>query len=165
MIADLFNSDTLSVAHSLLGKKLSTKQCSGYIYEVEAYIGEDDPACHACCGQTTRNKPMYKQAGTVYVYLIYGMYNCLNIVTEEAGYPAAVLIRGIITPEGQKIDGPGKVCRYLGIERSCSGLLLGDKSNIYLEGGLPVLSVITTPRIGIKQGLDKDWRLVAELEI
>ncbi len=63
------------------------------IVEVEAYIGEDDPACHAACGKTERNSIMYGPPGFAYVYLIYGIYHCLNIVTEEEGFPAAVLIR------------------------------------------------------------------------
>jgi len=86
---------TLQVAEDLIGKILVYKDMSGRITETEAYIGEDDLACHASRGRTPRTEIMYGQSGHAYIYLIYGMYHCLNIVTEKAGSPAAVLIRGI----------------------------------------------------------------------
>lgn len=91
--------DTHAVAKELLGKVvvrvIRGKKISGRITEVEAYVGEDDVACHAARGRTPRTDIMYGEAGYAYVYLIYGMYHCLNIVTEQKNFPAAVLIRAM----------------------------------------------------------------------
>lgn len=121
---------------------------SGRIYEVESYIGESDQACHAAKGRTKRTEVMFGEAGYAYVYLVYGMYCCLNVVTERDGFPAAVLIRGVIMQPTQSIsvskrgtpsplplsssdpgfnnngqgeiilDGPGKICREMHITRA-----------------------------------------------
>ena len=90
-----FNHPTLTVAQELLGKVLVIGKTSGRINEVEAYIGQNDPACHACRGKTERNKVMFGSAGHLYVYFTYGMYHCANIVTEKKEFPAAVLVRSI----------------------------------------------------------------------
>ena len=94
-----YQRDTHIVARELLGKVLVRrwrgKFLTGRICEVESYVGEDDKACHAAKGKTKRNEVMFGQAGLAYVYLIYGMHHCFNIVTEEKGFPAAVLIRGL----------------------------------------------------------------------
>jgi DNA-3-methyladenine glycosylase len=90
---------TLEVARELLRKTIVYRHRAGIlaadIVEVEAYIGEDDPACHAAVGRTTRNAVMYGPGGFSYIYFIYGMYNCFNIVTEKTGLPAAVLVRAV----------------------------------------------------------------------
>jgi len=91
---DFFARDTLAVARDLLGQRLvrvlsDGRRLTGRIVEVEAYVGEDDQASHASCGPTRRNAPMYGPPGHAYVYLIYGMHNCLNVVSEREGYPAA----------------------------------------------------------------------------
>src|SRR5262245_25359353 len=99
-----YNRSTLDVARDLLGKVLVHRKgssvTSGLIVEVEAYIGESDPACHAAPGPTTRNQPLYGPPGYAYVYLNYGIHSMVNVVTESAGSPAAVLIRALEPLDG-----------------------------------------------------------------
>ncbi len=131
---EFFERPTLLVAKELLGKYLVFKGKSGRITEVEAYIGEDDPACHAAKGVTPRNKVMFGPAGYSYVYFIYGMYHCLNFVTEKEGFPAAVLIRAVkIEDVDSPIDGPGKLCKIFGIGREHSGVDLCENEDFYIE--------------------------------
>jgi DNA-3-methyladenine glycosylase len=89
---EFFARDTVTVAQELLGQRLCFQGKSGIITETEAYVGQDDPACHAARGMTKRTEVMFGQAGVVYVYLIYGKYYCLNLVTEKLDFPAAVLV-------------------------------------------------------------------------
>lgn len=156
---EFFEQPTLNIATQLLGKILTFKENVGIITETEAYIGEDDPACHAAKGKTTRTKVMYKKAGYSYVYLIYGMYYCLNIVTEQSGFPAAVLIRGVIN-ESYDLNGPGKLCKNFGITTKHNNINLINSKFFYLSAiEQPIkFKYIATPRIGIKVGLDKLWR-------
>jgi len=156
---EFFSRCTLRVAQELLGKILVFNNQRIIITETEAYIGIDDPACHAARGKTPRTSVMFGPAGFSYVYLIYGMYHCLNIVTEKINFPAAVLIRGGINLDTDVlIDGPGKLCRALGItkQHSCMDLMIED--NFYVQDSTILLPYETTPRIGIKVGLDKLWR-------
>jgi DNA-3-methyladenine glycosylase len=115
-----FNRPTLAVARSLVGKYLVRENgngtVAGRIIEVEAYVGSQDKACHASKGRTARTEVLFGPPGISYVYLIYGMYHMLNVVTERVEFPAAVLIRAIEV-DGKLIDGPGKLCRELGIDR------------------------------------------------
>ncbi len=106
---NFYERPTLTVAGELLGKVLKFSNFSGIITEVEAYIGMNDPACHAARGYTNRTSVMFGMPGFSYVYFIYGMYYCLNIVTETEGFPAAVLIRGLklIEPLEANLGGPG----------------------------------------------------------
>lgn len=125
-----YNQNTLNVAQKLLGCFLNRRIDDGRIVkariiETEAYIGQDDLACHASKGRTKRNEAMFGPAGRWYVYMIYGMYHCLNVVTEDKGFPAAVLIRAVkLDPASLKLCGarclcgPGKLCRDLKIDRS-----------------------------------------------
>ena len=140
-----FRRPTLDVARDLLGKYLVVKHgraiVSGKIVETEAYVGEDDKACHASKGRTPRTETLYKEAGTVYVYLIYGMYHCVNIVTEKKDFPSAVLLRAVEPAEGIEVmkkrrkteketalcSGPGKLCQAFGITRGMNGeMIAGD---------------------------------------
>ncbi len=160
---DFFKRPTLEVARDLLGKYMIFEGKSGRITEVEAYIGKDDPACHATRGMTERNRVMFGPAGHAYVYFIYGMYYCLNFVTEQEGFPAAVLIRGVVSDDVEgKTDGPGKLCREFGITREHDGLDLCNGGDFYIEDrGERPSSIKETPRIGIKVGTDKMWRFIS----
>lgn len=148
---EFFNRKTALVAKELLGKSLIRKQGGGItsytITEVEAYIGPHDLASHSSKGRTTRTEIMYMDPGTIYVYLIYGMHYMLNIVTEEKGYPAAILIRGI---EG--VAGPGKVAKQLSIDKRLNGIQLSKKAGVWIEDTGNTLSpkdIQATPRIGV----------------
>ena len=138
--------------------------------EVEAYMGADDPASHAYRGMTPRTAPMFSSAGTIYVYLIYGMHHCVNIVTGREGVAQAVLLRGGVPVEGEGImaarrgrstslaDGPGKLAQALGLTVEHSGSRLG--SVVDLEPGQPPSRIETTRRIGISRAVDRPWRFV-----
>ncbi|HKY73264.1 MAG TPA: DNA-3-methyladenine glycosylase [Nitrospira sp.] len=150
-----FNRSTLLVARSLLGKYLVRKNGSGMmagqIVEVEAYIGPHDLACHASKGRTLRTDVLFGPPGISYVYLIYGMYHCLNVVTEKADYPAAVLIRAVEV-EGTLIDGPGKLCRAFSIDRSLNRIDMTARRHLWFEDrGMKIsrAKIATLPRIGV----------------
>lgn len=164
-----FKRSTLKVVKSLLGKYLVVKRrgkvLAGKIVETEAYIGEDDLACHASKGRTNRSETLYKKAGTIYVYLVYGMYYCFNIVTEREHFPSAVLIRAIEPAEGietmKKLrktgdsrnlaSGPGKLCMAFGIDRSMNGKDVFS-GTIYIEDRGEKISaddIAQTKRIGV----------------
>ena len=164
-----FNRPTLRVARSLLGKYLvranGSKRIPARIIEVEAYVGPDDRASHASRGRTKRTDVMFGQPGVAYVYLIYGMYHCFNVVTERAGYPAAVLIRAVEDASAQAlIDGPGRVCRFLGIDQSLNRLDLTKGRVLWIEnrGEQISASAITAyPRIGVDyagEWANRPWR-------
>jgi len=146
---EFYNRHVVEVAKDLLGKELVVGDFRGIITETEAYRGSDDEASHAARGITERSKIMFGPAGYVYIYIIYGMYYCLNIVTEEAGQASAVLIRGIRLPD-VNLNGPGKVCRHLNITKTDNGINLAESDYIYLTDGERVSNFTTTPRIGHK---------------
>jgi len=156
-----FNRDVLIVAPELPGKYLAILQngkINHYlITDVEAYRGEEDKACHASKGRTSRTEIMYHVGGHVYVYLVYGMYWMLNFVTGTADEPQAVLIRGL-----ENLNGPGKLTRHLKIDRSYYGENLCLSKRIWVEdnGLKPVIT--TSPRIGINYSgepwISKPWR-------
>jgi DNA-3-methyladenine glycosylase len=128
----------LQVARSLLGKYLMRKNgrrtLAGRIVEVEAYIGVEDRACHASKGRTPRTDVMFGPAGVSYVYLVYGMHHCFNIVTERAGHPSAVLVRAVEdAATHQLIDGPGRVCRFLAIDRGLNRVDLTVGKVLWVE--------------------------------
>lgn len=179
-----FARPTLEVARDLLGRRLvrciDGQRLGGRISEVEAYIGEDDKASHAARGRTDRNRPMYGAPGLAYLYFIYGMYFCLNVVTEREGLPAAILIRGIEPDEGVDLmaarragqpvgnlaSGPGKLCQALAIDRALNGHDLTIGRALWIEPGEPVAdaAVLATPRINVRgdeRALSAPWRLVA----
>ena len=131
-----FNRPTVQVARSLIGKYLvrviDGRILAGKIVEVEAYVGSQDRACHAAKGRTQRTEVMFGPAGVAYVYLIYGMYHCLNVVTEREEFPSAVLIRAIEL-KGELIDGPGRLCRALEIDRSLNRVDLTTGESLWFE--------------------------------
>jgi DNA-3-methyladenine glycosylase len=171
---------TLTVARALLGKVLVHRTrggaAAGMIVETEAYIGEDDPACHAAPGPTIRNAPLYGRPGVAYVYLNYGIHYLVNAVTEREGRPAAVLIRALHpvegialmqkrrAPDGSRIPdvalcrGPGNLTRALGITLSENELDLVSGPLVIEDRGLTVGQVSWGPRIGIRVGVDRPWR-------
>ena len=142
--------------------------------ETEAYIGEGDPACHAARGKTPRNAVMYGPPGYAYIYFIYGMYFCLNVVTEEEGFPAAVLIRAVEPIMGMETmaklrkqtkptalaSGPGKLCQAFSLTRDQNGLDLCTAGEVFLAEGEPVPDdqVVADGRIGIREGNEHPWR-------
>lgn len=151
-----YEQDTLTVARSLIGYRLHFNQFSGFITEIEAYI-----ACSSTKGLTQRTAAMSGPAGTSYVYLIYGMYHCLNIVTEKEGIPASVLIRSVYCSNTNRhLDGPGKLCNTWGITREHNGIDLSKNPDFFVTEGVRPNSVLTTPRIGIKVGTELPWRFV-----
>lgn len=150
-----FNRSTLVVARSLLGKYLVRRQgartMAGKIIEVEAYVGPHDLACHASKGRTGRTDVLFGRPGISYVYLIYGMYHCLNVVTERVDYPAAVLIRAVEI-NGQLIDGPGRLCRALSIDRSLNRIDMTVRRHLWFEdrgAKVPTGKIGAFPRIGV----------------
>lgn len=162
---EFYNRDTLKVAKDLLGYKLCRKidgeVFSGIIVETEAYT-RNDPACHAFKGMTPRSATLFKQPGIAYVYLIYGMYYCFNVITEPEGTAGAVLIRALDPePPLTNTNGPGKLCRELKITKELNevDLTLPD-SDLWIEEGIkiPKNKIITTTRIGIKVACDYPWR-------
>ncbi len=153
-----YNKNTIKVAQDLLGcflvRKIGNKLIRALITETEAYHGENDLACHASRGKTPRTEVMYGQSGHAYIYLIYGMYHCLNIVTERKNFPAAVLIRGVKIDgvDYKKTNGPGKLCRELGIDRKLNGLDLTKKEKLWVEKPKKKISsksIKKSPRVGI----------------
>ena len=184
-----YDRPTLDVARDLLGLVLvhnrRAVRTSGVIVEVEAYIGESDPACHAAPGPTRRNQPLYGAPGHAYVYLNYGIHCLVNVVTEAHGSPAAVLIRALdpldgiavmrrrraramkgrralpetkVLPQHEICRGPGNLTMAMGITLGENTLdLLGDR--LYVEDrGIRVGAIAWGPRIGIKVGTETPWR-------
>jgi len=155
------------VARSLLGKYLVRETASGLqagrIIEVEAYVGPQDRASHASRGRTKRTDVMFGQPGLTYVYLIYGMYHCLNVVTERRDYPAAVLIRAI-EHEAGLADGPGRVCRLFRIDRQLNSHDLTSGKDLWIEDRGERISrtrIGAFPRIGVDYAgpwAAKPWR-------
>jgi len=166
-----FNRPTLEVARELLGRYLvrdnGEGRLVGRIIEVEAYVGPEDRASHASRGRTKRTEVMFGSPGMAYVYLVYGMYHCLNVVTERAGYPAAVLIRAVALDDAAGptlIDGPGRLCRAFAVDRSHNGLDVTLGREIWLEdrgGRIEPSRILAAPRIGVDyagEWAKKPWR-------
>jgi DNA-3-methyladenine glycosylase len=178
---------TLEVAPDLIGRVLvhdtRAGTSAGVIVEVEAYIGESDPACHAAPGPTKRNAPLYGRPGIAYVYLNYGMHNLVNAVTEPEGSPAAVLIRALEPIAGEELmrrrrargtaraagalktvelcRGPGNLTRALGITLRDNGRDLSDGPLRIEDWGLPKREIAWSRRIGINVGVEAEWRASA----
>jgi DNA-3-methyladenine glycosylase len=182
-----FARPTLEVARDLIGKVLLHETragvASGVIVEVEAYIGESDPACHAAPGPTARNAPLYGPPGFAYVYLNYGVHYMVNAVTEPEGSPAAVLIRALEPLEGELLmrrrrardamrraetfsrielcRGPGNLTRALGISLAQNQLDLTSGPLRIEDRRLPASGVAWSRRIGINVGVESEWRVYA----
>ena len=179
---DFYDRETALVARELLGARI---ECTtpegttvGRIVETEAYIGEDDPACHAAAGHTSRTAPLYGHPGTSYVYFIYGRYWCFNAVTRAEGLPSAVLVRAVEPVGGVELmrarrplarslvdltSGPGKLCLAMGIDGGHNRLAL-DRRPLVLREGEPVADhdVLVTPRIGITKAADWPLRWIVK---
>lgn len=175
-----YDRPTLDVARDLLGKRLEYRSAAGVvaglIVETEAYIGEDDPACHAAPGPTLRNAPLYGSPGMAYVYLNYGIHYLLNAVTQAAGEPAAVLIRALQPTEGLGImrvrrssrgrdiadkdlcRGPGNLTRAMGVTLALNRMDLTTADLRILDPGDPPPRVSWGPRIGIRVATERPWR-------
>jgi DNA-3-methyladenine glycosylase len=170
---------TLVIARELLGKylcrRIGRKILIGKIVEVEAYLGERDPASHTYRGKTKRNEVMFREGGHLYVYFTYGMHFCANVVTEEEGVGHAVLLRAVEPVEGVNVmlrmrgrnigdlknltNGPAKLCQAFGMAREANGTdLLGN--NIYLTEGESIQKtrITISRRIGIRNAMEKKWR-------
>jgi DNA-3-methyladenine glycosylase len=151
-----YDRDTVLVARDLLGKFLvhvaAGAERVGRIVEVEAYLGEHDLAAHSSKGLTSRTKVMFGPPGRAYVYFVYGMYFCMNVVTEREGHASAVLVRAIEPVKNieGRTQGPGLVCRAMGIDKKLNGYdLLSDDFYIAQIDGAEPLRVVKRPRIGV----------------
>ena len=184
-----FDRPTLQVARQLLGTRLvrleNGERTAGIIVETEAYNGEEDLGCHASAGLTPRTKVLYGPPGHAYVYFTYGNYWMLNFVAEREGFPAAVLIRGIVPTEGleriatrragrpQKgwTDGPGKICIALAINKAQNEVdICAPASELFVEyaENIPDPSVTIGPRVGLNNVPEPwksiPWRFVAHYQ-
>ena len=175
---------TLEAARDLIGKVLvhvsADGAAAGMIVEVEAYAGEDDPACHAAAGLTRRNAPLYGPPGRAYVYLNYGLHHLLNAVTEPAGSPGAVLIRALEPRDGLALmrrrrargaragapppsdealcRGPGNLTAALGVTLAQNTAPLGGGTLYVEDRGEPTGPPVWSPRVGIRVGVERRWR-------
>ena len=175
---------TLQVARELLGKflvrRFNGELLIGKIVEVEAYLGERDPASHAFRGMTKRNEVMFRRGGHLYVYFTYGMHHCCNVVTEVEGLGRAVLIRAVEPVCGIEMmkrnryknkvsrtgrvdafsltNGPAKLCQALCLSREQNGMDLMD-DDLYLTEGETIQPrlILRSRRIGIASGIEKRW--------
>lgn len=152
-----FERPTITVARALLGCQLVRRQGKrtwrGLVTETEAYVGPHDKASHASRGRTPRTAVMFGPAGHWYVYLIYGMYYCLNVVTEREGYPAAVLIRAVqpLVDKDVLFNGPGKVCRYFKIDRHLNNEDAVTSQRLWFEKDRTSAhaKILASPRLGV----------------
>ena len=159
---DFYNRDTILVAQSLLGKYLVHRihgiEKIGKIVEVEAYLGPHDLAAHSAKGKTKRTEVMFGPPGHAYVYLIYGMYHCVNIVTQEEGHASAVLLRALepIKDITERTQGPGLLCKAMNIDKQLNGhdLLSDDFYIAEMPQPLP-FTIVKKPRIGVHYA--KHW--------
>ncbi len=190
---NFFQRNTVVITKELLGKRLvrveNGQRLAGYILEAEAYRGEEDLGCHARAGYTPRTRVMYGSPGYAYVYFTYGMHWMLNFVTEQEGFPAAVLIRALHPCEGLDIiavrrkgqpftrwtDGPAKICQALNITGGMNGIdLCNSTSELFVENGFPSEAIFennvtVSPRVGLNSVPEPwksiRWRFILKLEV
>ena len=184
LLQDFYRRPTLAVLEDLIGKVLvhtvRGRRTAGIIVEAEAYIGEDDPACHAAPGPTKRNAPLYGPPGRAYVYLNYGIHYLVNAVTEDKGHPAAVLIRALEPVEGLDLmtrrrgwtatqlarpgaqhglcRGPGNLTVALGITMARNRADLTRGPLTIEDHGIVPAGLRWSSRIGIRVGTEAPWR-------
>ena len=166
-----FDRSTIELAKALLGKYLVYGNLRGKIVETEAYLYRDDPGCHASNGLTARNAPMFGPAGHTYVYFIYGMYYCLNVVSGKTGEGEAVLIRALEPVQGMDVmkerrktnrienlcNGPGKLTQAFGITKKHNNLSLLT-GELQIHGSREKPEIICSTRIGLSAGKDLELR-------
>jgi|SRR6185436_5725606 len=152
---EFFNRKTETVAKELLGKflirRVGDSEITALITETEAYIGPHDKAAHSFKGRTQRTEVMFGHPGVFYIYLCYGIHWMLNIVTREYGYPAAVLIRGVMV-EGKKYNGPGKITKLLQIDKKLNSQKATPENGLWVEDRgvkVPQKSISAGPRVGV----------------
>lgn len=182
---EFYERPTLEVARDLIGKVLIHRTrrgiTAGAIVEVEAYIGESDPACHAAAGPTARNAPLYGPPGHAYVYINYGLHHLVNAVTEPRGSPAAVLIRALEpvdglalmqarrgqmrwragkapVPESALCRGPGNLSAAMGIDGGLNEMPLFKRPLTIEDRGGTIGPITWGPRVGITRGTEHLWR-------
>ncbi|NLN07838.1 MAG: DNA-3-methyladenine glycosylase [Firmicutes bacterium] len=174
--AGFYDRPTVEVARLLLGKILVHHSpegiTAGRIVETEAYLAEEDPACHAARGMTRRNAPMFGPAGTAYIYLIYGVHYCFNVVTGKEGEGEAVLIRALeplcgldlmqarrnVKERAKLCSGPGNLCRAMKITPLLNGHLLSRPPLYLASDGFAGFETVTTTRVGISRAADLPLR-------
>lgn len=151
-----YDRDTIAVARELLGKYLVRVargvERIGRIVEVEAYLGPHDLAAHSARGLTERTKVMFGPPGHAYVYMIYGMYFCMNVVTEREGHASAVLLRAVepVTNIEERTQGPGLLCRAMRIDKRLNGYdLTGNNFYIAAPGKSEPMVIVKRPRVGV----------------
>ena len=175
-----FARNTLDVARDLLGKRLVRinrgRRLTGLIVETEAYRSEEDQGCHCRAGKTPRTEVMYGPPGYTYVYFVYGMHWLLNFVTEQEGFPGAVLIRALVPEEGREVfaerrsgqpprrwmDGPAKLCQALGIDGQDNGQdLCSSQADLFVEDAFNPASdsIERSARIGLNS-VPEPWKSV-----
>ncbi len=152
--------DTVTVARALLGQLLVHGHRQARIVEVEAYLGVDDLAAHSSRGITPRTRVIFGPPGRAYVYLNYGIHECLNVVTEGDGTPGCVLIRGLTPVAGLSglLNGPGKLTKAMGIDRRFYGHPLWEPPLTLCAAPPPTEPIHVTPRIGISRSVDLPLR-------
>jgi DNA-3-methyladenine glycosylase len=167
-----YNKPAVEVARDLLGKLLVHGETSGIIVETEAYLGVDDLAAHAAAGITPRTRVIFGPPGHAYVYLSYGIHECLNLVAEPEGQAGCVLIRALepvdgidvmrrrraVTSERELTSGPGKLTEALGISRAQNGLDVTRGELVVRAFAMPAFEIELSPRIGISKSVDLELR-------
>lgn len=153
---NFFRQDTITLAKSLIGKWIETNiggvVTRAQISETEAYLGVNDSACHTYkAKRTNRTEPMWKDGGTIYIYLCYGMHYLLNIVSKKVGVPEAVLIRAVVGK-----NGPAKTTKFLNIDIELNGESIVENSKIRLLDDGKIYKFTSAERVGIDYALDKD---------
>ncbi|WP_408956175.1 DNA-3-methyladenine glycosylase [Natroniella sp. ANB-PHB2] len=167
---DFYSQDAVTLAQKLLGKllvrKIDGEEIVTKIVETEAYVGPEDKACHAYNNKRTdRTKIMFAQGGYSYVYLIYGLHHCFNVVSGKKGKPEAVLIRAVEPVKGLRVikknrqikskriedltNGPGKLCQALAIDKNLNGYNLSTGVELYIRDRQQEYDLLTTPRVNI----------------